>query len=100
MITVRYEIIEKDYTYLDITGHAQFAEYGRDLICASVSSIAFGLMNGLDGMENVTINEEDDHIEIINRSGSPKANDFMELTLIQLKTIEESYGEFIKVERK
>ena len=100
MITIRYEIIEDDYTYLDIRGHAEFAEYGRDLICASVSSIAFGLMNALDGIENVTINEEDDHIEIINRSGSVKANNFMELTLIQLKTIEESYGGFIKVERK
>ena len=100
MIKVIYGINDDDYTYLDITGHAEFAEYGRDLICASVSSIAFGLMNALDGTENVTINEEDDHIEIINRSGSPKINDYMELTLIQLKTIEESYGEFIKVERK
>ena len=101
MIKVRYDIDEDvNYTYLDVKGHADFAEYGRDLICASVSSIVYGLMNALDEIEGVTMKELKDRIEIVNKSGSPKANDFMELALIQLKTIEESYGEFIKVERK
>ena len=101
MIRVKYDIDDDaNYTYLSIKGHAEFADYGKDLICASVSSIAFGLMNALDEITGVKITELNDHIEIINGSGSPKANDFMELALIQLKTIEESYGEFIKVERK
>ncbi|MBR2578455.1 MAG: ribosomal-processing cysteine protease Prp [Erysipelotrichaceae bacterium] len=101
MIAVLYDIDDDvSYTYLSIKGHAEFADYGKDLICASVSSIAFGLMNALDEIEGVTIKESENQIEIINESSSPKANDFMELALIQLKTIEESYSGFIKVERK
>ena len=100
MIKVKYSIENNNYTSLDVKGHAEFAEYGKDLICASVSSIIFGLMNGLDETKDVTIRELNNHIEIINESKSRKVNNYLELALIQLKTIEESYSEFIKVERK
>ena len=100
MIKVTYSVNENNFVNLDVKGHAQFAEYGKDLICASVSSITFGLMNALDGIKGVTIKELNNHIEIINESKSRKVNNYLELALIQLKTIEESYSEFIKVERK
>ena len=101
MIRVIYGITDEDYTYLDISGHAESAEYGQDLICAAVSSIAFGLMNALDELQDAAlIKEEEDHIEISISNSSPKVNDYMELALIQLKTIEESYGKYIKTERK
>ena len=101
MIKVKYSVDEKNtFVRLDVKGHADFDEYGKDLICASVSSIMFGLMNGLDNIKDVTIKELNNHIEIINESSSRKVNNYIELVLIQLKTIEESYGEFIKVERK
>ena len=103
MIIVRFTLDDEGhYTYLNIKGHAESSEYGTDLICASVSSIGFGLMNALDEakVEGVTINDLKDQIEIINESRSVKVNDYMELVIFQLKTIEESYGEYIKVERK
>ncbi|MDO4500471.1 MAG: ribosomal-processing cysteine protease Prp [Erysipelotrichaceae bacterium] len=101
MIKVKYSVDEDQYyTYLDLRGHADFADFGKDLICASVSSIIFGLMNALDEIEGVTIKELNNHIEIINESKLEEVNHYFKLILIQLKTIEESYGEFIKVERK
>ena len=100
MIKVKYGFDESIYTSLDVKGHADSDEYGKDLICASVSSIMFGLMNALDDIKDVTIKELNNHIEIINESKSRKVNNYLELALIQLKTIEESYGEFIRVERK
>lgn len=100
MITVKYSAKDGDYTYLSVKGHADFAEYGKDLICASVSSITFGLMNALDDIDGVTIRDLNNHIEIINESKMEVVNNYINLTLIQFKTIEESYGEFIKVERK
>ena len=100
MIKVTYKIVDDNYTYLSVKGHANFDEYGKDLICASVSSIMFGLMNCLDEYTGVTIKDLKNHIEIINDSKLCEVNNFFKLTLIQLKTIEESYGEYIKVERK
>ena len=101
MIKVTYSIDDDHYTYLSCKGHAFSDEPGKDLICASVSSIMFGLMNALDETKlNVEIKELNNHIEIINKTKKELIDNYLELTLIQLKTIEESYGDFIKVERK
>jgi len=100
MIKVVYSLDDDHYTYLSVKGHANSNEYGKDLICASVSSIMFGLMNALDQIKSVEIKELTNHIEIINNSKKRVVDNYFELVLIQLKTIEESYEEFIKVERK
>ena len=57
-------------------------------------------MNCLDEYQDVTINVGENKIEIKNECKLDEVNNFMKLALIQLKTIEESYSEFIKVERK
>ena len=101
MIKVIYELKEDNYTYLKVSGHANFEDSGKDLICAGVSSIMFGLLNALDSLnENVEIKQLTNKIEVINHCNSSKVQDYFELVMMQLKTIEESYGDFIRVERK
>lgn len=100
MIKVKYSINDEGiYTYLDVKGHANSADKGQDLICAAASTILFGLLNGLDDITEIEIKELNNHIEVINDSKSNKANYYLELALIQLKTIEESYPKNIKIER-
>ena len=94
---------EKDdrYVSLDVSGHAEYGEYGKDLICAAVSSIMFGLMNALDVLEeNTEIRQSENRISIVDHSSSDVVRDYFELVIMQLKTIEASYGDFIRVERK
>ena len=101
MIKAKYEVKDGSYLSLDVKGHAEYGEYGKDLICASVSSILFGFMNALDELqENVEIRQSENRITVEDHSGSGTVQDYFELVIIQLKTIEESYGDFIKVERK
>ena len=101
MITAKYEVKDNQYLSLEVSGHAEYDESGKDLICASVSSIMFGLMNALDALhEDIEIKQLTNKITIINHSNSNNVQDYFELTMMQLKTIEESYGDFIKVERK
>ena len=101
MIKAKYEVKDGSYLSLDVKGHAEYGEYGKDLICASVSSILFGFMNALDELqENVEIKQSENRITVVDHSGSSIVQDYFELVIIQLKTIEESYGDFIKVERK
>ena len=45
MILVKYGFEEGHYSYLNVKGHAMSDDFGKDLICAGVSSIMFGLMN-------------------------------------------------------
>ncbi|MDO4940760.1 MAG: ribosomal-processing cysteine protease Prp [Erysipelotrichaceae bacterium] len=101
MIKVIYEVKNDQYISLSVKGHANSDEYGKDLICASVSSIMFGFMNALDMLdEDVKIKQLTNKITISNHSSSEMVQDYFELVMVQLKTIEESYRDFIKVERK
>ena len=102
MIKVLYsQDDENNFTLLDVQGHAEYDDSGKDLVCASVSSIIFGFMNAIDETkEKVEIKDEGNRIIITNHSNNEVINDYFKLVLFQLKTIEESYGEFIKVERK
>ena len=101
MIKVIYEAENDQYTSLEVSGHANYDDIGKDLICASVSSIVFGFMNALDNLhENVEIKQLTNSITISNHSNSEMIQDYFELVMTQLKTIEASYKDFIKVERK
>ena len=101
MIRAVFEAKDDRYLSLDVRGHALSDDYGKDLICASVSSIMFGFMNALDALEEeVDIRQTDDTITIVNRSDSETVQNYFELVIMQLKTIEASYGNFIRVERK
>ena len=101
MIKAIYEVKDNRYLSLEVSGHAEYDESGKDLICASVSSIVFGFMNAIDALnENVEIKQLTNKITIKNHSDSNIIQDYFELVMMQLKTIEESYGDFIKVERK
>ena len=101
MIKAVYEVKDSHYVSLRVSGHAESGEYGKDLICASVSSIIFGLMNALDVLDkDIEIKQLNNLITISNNTGLQVADNYLELVLTQLKTIEESYGDFIRVERK
>ena len=101
MINVKYQIEDNKYLSLEVSGHAEYDDIGKDLICASVSSIMFGLMNALDNIhEDVEIKQLTNEIKIFNHSDSDVVNNYFELVMIQIKTIEQSYKGFIKVERK
>ena len=101
MIKAIFQADEDLYRSLDVSGHAEYGAYGKDLICASVSSIMFGFMNALDALEeNVQISQSENRITIVDQSGSEIVQHYFELVIMQLKTIEASYGDFIKVERK
>lgn len=101
MIKAVYEVKGDRYVSLEVKGHALSNDYGKDLICASVSSIMFGLMNALDMLEeDVQIKQLTNKIRVDYEGSSDTVEDYFELTIIQLKTLEESYGNFIRVERK
>ena len=101
MIKAIYEVKNDLYVSLNVSGHANYDDIGKDLICASVSSIVFGFMNALDNLhEDVEIKQLTNSITITNHSNNEVIQNYFELVMIQLKTIEESYGDFIRVERK
>ncbi|KAA9023119.1 ribosomal-processing cysteine protease Prp [Niallia endozanthoxylica] len=88
-----------------ITGHALFDEHGKDIVCAGASAVSFGAINavheltgiipsieqGEDGFLSVAVPED------IPDTVQEKIQLILEAMVISLQTIEEQYGEHIKI---
>ena len=61
MIKIRY-----NDKYIKISGHANFNNYGNDIVCASVSSIVYTTINGILNINSNAISYEDSSDLIIN----------------------------------
>ena len=51
--------VVKDKNIITICGHANSAEYGKDIVCASVSSIVYTTINALKKIKKSSIEVED-----------------------------------------
>ena len=83
-----------------IHDHAGYAKRGQDLVCAGVSSIAVGMLNALD---QLTIDDvcnlvmKDAYVKISLKQRNDKAELLMEALIIQLKTLETNYHNYISI---
>jgi len=51
--------VSKDLKLITIKGHANYAEYGQDIVCASVSSIVTTSINACLSIDETSIKYED-----------------------------------------
>ena len=66
MIKVKIEREQEKLKKITITGHAGYDDYGKDIVCSSVSSIVITTVNGISEInpEYLTVTEEKDKMEI------------------------------------
>lgn len=100
MIKIKINKTDNKYDSLEVSGHSNYDEHGKDIVCAGVSAVVVGGLNALtnenknkvsckvrDGYVNVDVLDlNDDKIQLI-----------MDVIIIQLKSIEESYKKYIKI---
>ena len=48
MILITYQYHNDKIINVKVSGHAYFANYGNDIVCAGISAILFGTLNALD----------------------------------------------------
>ncbi len=48
---------------MELRGHAGFAEYGQDIVCAAVSSLSIHTVNTLIGLAHIELDVEVDDVE-------------------------------------
>ena len=82
---------------LEVRGHANSDEYGKDLVCAGVSSILTGGFNALikDEIEEATL--EEGYAKVMIKDNSNISKIVLNVIETQLLTIEESYPKNIKI---
>ena len=84
--------------FLEVTGHANSAPYGQDLICAAVSAVLTGGFNNLVNVNNYEIKLDEGHAYF--KSSAPlDAHDeaVIETIICGLNTIQESNPKFVEV---
>ncbi|WP_391202156.1 ribosomal-processing cysteine protease Prp [Psychrobacillus sp. L4] len=90
----------------EMKGHADFAEYGKDLVCAGASAVSFGAVNAIIALTEITpiIKQKGDggylYVEVPGISNPEKAAHMqliLEAMIVSLQTIEQDYGKYIKI---
>ena len=85
---------------IKISGHALYDIEGKDIVCASVSSIIYTSVNALLKVNKSSIEFKDDGkvIEIIKLSDDEITNKLLENMIDLLKDLELDYSKNIKIE--
>ena len=93
------KVIKKNKV-IEISGHANYDEFCKDIVCASVSSVIMTTVNSIMNIDNSSISYIDDGNKII----IEKLNDnevidkLLNTMILILKDLQEQYKENIKVE--
>ena len=83
---------------IKISGHAGFNTYGKDIVCASVSSIVYTTINGILNIKENAIEFSDNNTLIINiLSNDDITKKLINSMLDLLKELEEQYPKNIKI---
>lgn len=104
MIKCKFFKKNEKFIGYSINGHAGYAEYGSDIVCASVSvlgqSIANGITEVLKVNPNISINEDgllSVSLEDNNSKEIEQCQVLLETLYINLYDLEKSYGDYIKL---
>jgi len=81
---------------VNITGHTMFDDYGKDIVCASVSSIVITTVNAILRIDSnsITYNEDPFCIEVV--SFNEVVNELLENMVSLLKELEQDYPKNIR----
>lgn len=100
MVDAKYTVDENRYT-LTILGHANYAEYGKDIVCAGVSSLVQALIGWLEEnswkAENVNVDTQNAEY-IISCEGGEEISAVFYMTALGLEQIAHSYPDHVQID--
>lgn len=94
---IKVNLIKKNdvISILEVTGHADYAEHGQDLVCAAVSAIVTGGFNAFNDNDFITCSLEEGYARV--EVSSQRGLNILDTIIVQLKTIAISYPNYIKI---
>ena len=89
-----------------ITGHANYGEYGNDIVCAAVSGISIGMANAIEQMFGVQVHGEDDGDgkvdcvlpdQVEDPDTREKIGLLLEAMVVSLENVADAYSSYVKI---
>ena len=91
-------VLKKD-DHIEVSGHAAFAEYGKDIVCSACSSIVTTTVNGILSIDkdslDYSINEEG--MEITIKKSDEITSKLIDNMVNLLRELESNYPDNIEV---
>ncbi|MBA4548646.1 ribosomal-processing cysteine protease Prp [Thermoactinomyces intermedius] len=89
-----------------ITGHADYGEYGKDIVCAAVSGISIGMVNAIEQMFGVQVHRDDDGDgkidcflpdQVKDPDTREKIGLLLEAMVVSLENVAEAYSSYVRI---
>jgi len=100
MITAKFEYVGEDVVAYEISGHAMANDPGKDLVCAGVSAVVYGLTNALIGLgldEEKRVKLDDGYLRVDTTGADCDMNALIYGLIVSLQTIERVHDEYLSV---
>lgn len=83
---------------VSINGHAGYDEYGKDIVCAAVSSIVITSINAMLRYDSTSVcyEEDDGQVELVILKHDVVVDLLLANMIDLLKELRETYGKYIK----
>ena len=105
MIRVNVKETSDRILSFEMSGLADFAEHGQDLVCAGASAVSFGAVNAileLTKIEPQIQQESSGYLKVVfpdrlDEKTEEQVQLLVRAMIVSLKTIEQDYGQYIKI---
>ena len=92
--------VKKKNNIITISGHANYDNYGNDIVCSSVSSIVYTTINGILNINSSSLHVTDEDtltIEVL--SSDLVTNKLIENMMLLLSEVESKYPKNISISK-
>ena len=103
-VTVKRQTGQRTVQEVSISGNAHYDDYGKDIVCAAVSSVSINIINAAEALLNIPLETEERDGTILCRVPElreAKKNEhvqlLMETLVYSLKSIAEEYPSFVLI---
>ena len=102
MIKVLISVKDNNIKKINIKGHAGYDDYGKDIVCSSVSSITITTVNAIlmFNKNYISYNEKKDNFEIIINENNDITNKLIQNMINLLTELSQDYPKNIKIEEE
>ncbi|TCS96491.1 ribosomal-processing cysteine protease Prp [Hazenella coriacea] len=110
MIRIRVERNEQaEIERVLITGHADFDESGKDIVCAAVSGISIGMVNAIEEMFGVQMHADDDGdgkvdcripLHLDDPEKLAKIRLLLEAMVVSLRNMADEFPSYVKIRER
>lgn len=102
MIKVQISVKDNNIKKINIKGHADYDDYGKDIVCSSVSSITITTVNAILMFDKnyISYNEKKDNFEIVINENNDITNKLIQNMMNLLTELSQDYPKNIKIEEE